>query len=275
MKYFFFKKRNILPGFIPTFTFTFFYLSLIVLIPLGVLILNSHGVTWEQLTNILENPRVKAAFYVSFGISFLAGLISLFFGIIIAWVLVNYRFPGRRLLDGMIDLPFAMPTAVSGITLAALYARNGWIGQFLHGIGVDVAFTPLGILVALIFISFPFTVRSLQPVLEELDKEMEEAAACLGATRWQTIRKIIFPQLVPAILTGFTMAVARALGEYGSVIFIAGNIPYVSEILPLLIIIKLEQFDYQGAIVLAVAMLIAAFILLLAIKVCQRIFVKT
>lgn len=250
------------------------YLSLIVLIPLSGLILKSTQMSWSQFVEIITAPRVLAAFRISFGLSILAGVISGIFGLIAAWVLVRYRFPGRRLLDAVVDLPFAMPTAVSGITLATLYSQHGWIGSYLHSIGIKVAFTPLGILVALIFIGFPFIVRAVEPAIQELDKEMEEAAACLGATRGQTMRKIIFPQLSTALMTGFAMAVARALGEYGSVIFIAGNIPYFSEIVPLLIVIKLEQFDYTGATAIAVTMLLASFLLLLVINVFQVIFRK-
>jgi sulfate transport system permease protein len=270
----FIKPKTILPGFVPSFSFTFFYLTIVVLIPLGGLILRSTEMSWDQFVEIVTSPRTVAAFKVSFGISFLAGVISAFFGMIIAWTLVRYRFIGRRILDAVIDLPFAMPTAVSGITLATLYSEKGWIGQFFNEVGIKVAFTPLGILLALVFISFPFVVRALQPALEEMEKDMEEASACLGATRWQIIRKVIFPQLLPALLTGFSMAVARALGEYGSVIFIAGNIPYITEIVPLLIIIKLEQFDYPGAIALAVTMLSASFILLLIINFIQVILKK-
>jgi sulfate transport system permease protein len=266
------RKKSIVPGFVPTFSFTLFYLSLIVLIPLGGLILNSTRMTWDQFYETITTPRALAAFRISFGLSFLAALISAFFGIIIAWVLVRYRFPGRRLFDAIIDLPFAIPTSVSGITLATIYSEKGWLGEHLASLGIKVAFTPLGILLALIFIGFPFLVRSVQPAIEEIDREVEEAAICLGASRWQTIGYVIFPQLTPSLLTGFIMALARALGEYGSVIFIAGNIPFISEIVPLLIVIKLEQFDYQGATALAVAMLTASFLLLLSINLLQMLF---
>ena len=265
------KPRSIVPGFLPTIGITLTYLSLIVLIPLAGLVLKSSAMSGKQFLAIITEPRVIAAFKISFGISILAGVVSSFFGLITAWVLVRYRFPGRRILDAVIDLPFAMPTSVSGITLATLYSEHGWIGSYLHEIGIKVAFTPLGILLALIFIGFPFIVRGVEPALHEMDKEMEEAAACLGASRGQTIKKIIFPQLTPALIAGFGMAVARALGEYGSVIFIAGNIPYVSEIVPLLIIIKLEQFDYLGATAIAVTMLAASFVMLLAINLFQVI----
>jgi sulfate transport system permease protein len=266
------RTKSIIPGFAPTFAFTLFYLSLIVLIPLAGLILHSTKMTWDQFMDTITAPRVLAAFRISFGLSFLAAIISAFFGIIIAWVLVRYRFPGRRILDAIIDLPFAIPTSVSGITLATLYSERGWIGEYLAQVGVKVAFTPLGILLALIFIGFPFLVRSIQPAIEEIDREIEEASACLGATRWQTIWLVIFPQLTPSLITGFAMALARALGEYGSVIFIAGNIPFISEIVPLLIVIKLEQFDYQGATALAVTMLMASFVLLLSINLFQMLF---
>jgi sulfate transport system permease protein len=263
--------RSIIPGFLPTMGITLAYLSLIVLIPLAGLVLKSTEMSLSQFLTLITDSRVLAAFKISFGISILAGLISSFFGLIVAWVLVRYRFPGRRIIDAVIDLPFAMPTAVSGITLANLYSEHGWIGSFLHQLGIKVAFTPLGILVALVFIGFPFIVRGVEPVLHEMDKDMEEAAACLGASRAQTIKKIIFPQLTPSLIAGFTMAVSRALGEYGSVIFIAGNIPYISEIVPLLIIIKLEQFDYLGATALAVIMLLASFVMLLIINLFQVI----
>lgn len=262
-------KKKLLPGFIPTLSFTLFYLSLIVLIPLGGMILHGMSMTRDQFLEIITGERVLSAFKISFGISFLAGIISAIFGLVIAWVLARYQFPGRRLLDAVIDLPFAMPTAVSGITLATLYSEHGLIGSILMKGGIKVAFTPLGILLALVFVSFPFIVRTLQPALEEIEREIEEAAACLGATRFQTIKNIIFPELLPSLLTGFSMGVARALGEYGSVIFIAGNIPYYTEIVPLLIVIKLEQFDYPGAIALALAMLAASLILLLSINLIQ------
>jgi len=246
---------------------TLFYLTLIVFIPLSGLLFNTLQMNTSQFLSLVSSPRVQAAFKISFGLSLMAGAISIFFGTIIGWVLTRYRFPGRRVLDAIIDLPFAMPTSVSGITLAALYSEQGWIGSYLNQFGIKVAFTPLGILLALIFVGFPFVVRAVQPALEEIEPEVEEAAACLGATRGQTVRKIIMPQLTPALLTGFALAVARALGEYGSVIFIAGNIPMVSEIVPLLIVIKLEQFDYLGASALALLMLLASLGLLLFINV--------
>ena len=262
-------RPSILPGFGLTLGFTLTYLSLIVLIPLAVLFLNAAGVGGTKVWSELASARALAAFRVTFGIAFLAALINSVFGLVIAWVLVRYPFPGRQLVDSLIDLPFALPTAVAGITLATLYAGNGWMGQVLAPIGLKVAFTPLGILVALIFVSLPFVVRTVEPVLRNLDREVEEGAALLGANRWQIIRHVILPPLLPATLTGFTLAFARALGEYGSVIFIAGNVPRVSEILPLLIVIKLEQFDYAGATVLAAMMLTVSFVLLLAINVLQ------
>lgn len=264
--------KSIIPGFAATFSFTLLYLSLIVLIPLGGLILHSTMMTWDEFIQTISAPRAIAAFKISFGLSILAAIISAIFGIIIAWVLVRYRFPGRRILDAIIDLPFAIPTSVSGITLATIYSERGWIGEYLSYLGIKVAFTPLGILLALIFIGFPFLVRSVQPAIEEIEKDIEEAAICLGANRWQTIRLVIFPPLTPSLLTGFAMALARALGEYGSVIFIAGNIPFISEIVPLLIVIELEQFDYKGATALAVTMLAASFLLLLLINLFQLLY---
>jgi sulfate transport system permease protein len=262
-------RPSILPGFGLTLGFTLTYLYLIVLIPLAVLFLNAAGVGGAKVWSELTSARTLAAFRVTFGIAFLAALINAVFGLVIAWVLVRYPFRGRRLVDSLIDLPFALPTAVAGVTLATLYAGNGWIGQVLAPIGLKVAFTPLGILVALIFVSLPFVVRTVEPVLRNLEREVEEGAALLGANRWQIILHVILPPLLPATLTGFTLAFARALGEYGSVIFIAGNVPRVSEILPLLIVIKLEQFDYAGATVLAAMMLAVSFVLLLAINVLQ------
>jgi sulfate transport system permease protein len=263
------RQPSILPGFGLTLGFTLTYLSLIVLIPLVVLFLNAAGVGGAKFWSELTSARTMAAFRISFGIAFLAALINAVFGLIVAWVLVRYEFPGQRLVDSLIDLPFALPTAVAGITLATLYADNGWMGQILAPIGVKVAFTPLGILVALIFVGLPFVVRTVEPVLRDLDREVEEGAALLGADRRQIIWHVILPPLLPATLTGFTLAFARALGEYGSVIFIAGNVPRVSEILPLLIVIKLEQFDYAGATLLAAMMLVICFVLLLGINMLQ------
>lgn len=260
------KKHTVLPGFDLALGFTLLYLSFIVLIPLSAAFLKTFTMTWPAFVEAVSTPRVVASYKLTFGASLGAALINAFFGLIVAWVLVRYDFPLKRLIDALVDLPFALPTAVAGIALTALYAENGWIGQFLP---FKVAFTPLGVFVALTFIGLPFVVRTVQPVMEDLHKETEEAAATLGANRWQTFVHVIFPVLSPALLTGFALAFARALGEYGSVIFIAGNMPLVSEITPLLIITKLEQYDYQGATAIAVVMLVAAFALLLAINALQ------
>jgi len=263
-------KNNVLPGFRLTIGYTVFYLSLIVLIPLSALVFKTAGLTWGEFVATVSSPRVLASYRVTFGAAFAAAAINAVFGVLTAWVLVRYRFPGKRLVDALVDFPFALPTAVAGITLATVYAGNGWIGSLLEPKGIKVAYTPLGIVVALTFIGMPFVVRTVQPVLEELDAELEEAAACLGATRWQTIRRVIFPTLLPSILTGFALAFARAVGEYGSVIFIAGNMPNVSEITPLLIITKLEQYDYAGATAIASVMLGASFLVLFAINLLQK-----
>ena len=257
------KRHSVLPGFDLALGFTLLYLGFIVLIPLSAAFLKTFTMTWPAFWDAVASPRVLASYRLTFGASFLAALFNAFFGLIVCWVLVRYEFPFKRLIDALVDLPFALPTAVAGIALTALYAKNGWIGQYLP---FKVSFTPLGVFVALTFIGLPFVVRTLQPVLEDLHKEIEEAAATLGASRWQTFSKVIFPILTPALLTGFALAFARALGEYGSVIFIAGNLPMVSEITPLLIITKLEQYDYQGATAIAVVMLVAAFVMLLAIN---------
>jgi sulfate transport system permease protein len=264
------KKHNVLPGFGLTIGYTILYLSLIVLIPLSALLFKTAGLTWEQFAATVSTPRVIASYKVTFGAAFVAAVINAIFGVLTAWVLVRYRFPGKRLVDALVDLPFALPTAVAGITLATVYSGNGWLGRLLEPRGIKVAYTPLGIVVALTFIGLPFVVRTVQPVLEELDVELEEAAACLGATRWQTIGRVIFPTLLPAILTGFALAFARAVGEYGSVIFIAGNMPNVSEITPLLIITKLEQYDYAGATAIASVMLGSSFLMLLAVNLLQK-----
>ena len=264
------KQPSVLPGFGLTLGFTLTYLGLIVLIPLGALVLNAAGAGIEVWQETLASPRVLAAFRVSFGTALIAAAVNAAFGVIVAWVMVRYTFPGRRLVDSLIDLPFALPTAVAGIALTALYAGNGWLGQFLEPLGIRIAFTPLGIVVALIFIGLPFVVRTVEPVLQDLDAEVEEAAATLGARRWQAFCRVILPAILPALLTGFALAFARGLGEYGSVIFIAGNMPLVSEIVPLLIVIKLEQYDYAGATVVGTAMLAASFLLLLAINLLQR-----
>ncbi|WP_207477970.1 sulfate ABC transporter permease subunit CysT [Arenibaculum pallidiluteum] len=264
------KRPSILPGFGLTLGITIAYLSLVVLIPLAALAANAAGLGWSGFWNAVLTPRVLAAFRVTFGTSLAAGLINAVFGLLVAWVLVRYEFPGHRIVDALVDLPFALPTAVAGIALTALYAGNGWIGGLLEPMGLKVAFTPLGIVVALTFVGLPFVVRTVQPVLQDLEAEQEEAAAVLGAGRLQTFLRVILPAILPALLTGFTLAFARALGEYGSVIFIAGNLPMVSEIVPLLIIIKLEQFDYAGATAIGTLMLMASFALLLAINLLQR-----
>ena len=263
------KQPSVLPGFGLTLGFALFYFSLIVLIPLSGLFIKTSTLTWGQFWHTVTEPRALASYQLTFGASLAAALINGLFGAIIAWVLVRYRFPGRSLVDALVDLPFALPTAVAGITLTAIYASNGWIGRYLEPLGIKVAFTPLGVLVALTFIGLPFVVRTVQPVLQDLDKEVEEAATTLGANRWQTFRAVIVPELWPALLTGIAMAFARAVGEYGSVIFIAGNMPLKSEITPLLIMTKLEQYDYAGATALGVVMLVASFILALAINLLQ------
>jgi sulfate transport system permease protein len=262
-------QRRVLPGFGLTLGFSLAYLSLIVLIPLAGLVLRSASISSEKFWSILKDPRVIASFKVTFGASFAAALINCVFGFIVAWVLVRYKFPGKKIVDAIVDLPFAMPTAVSGIALTALYASTGWIGKFFAPLGIKIAYAWPGVMVALTFIGLPFVVRSLQPALEEVEVEVEESAASLGAGRLQTFRKVIFPSLLPSLLTGFTLAFARALGEYGSVVFIAGNLPMKTEIVPLMIIIKLEQYDYTGATALATVMLVVSFVLLLTINMLQ------
>jgi sulfate transport system permease protein len=264
-----FVQPSALPGFGIAFGYTVVYLGLIVLIPLAVLALRASNLGLAGIWEVATDDRVFAALRVTFGISFAAALVNVVFGVLVAWVLTRYDFAGRRLLDAAVDLPFALPTAVAGIALSALYAPNGWIGGLLAPLGIRVAFTPLGIAVALVFIGLPFVVRTLQPVLEELDKEIEEASATLGATRRQTLWRVVLPPLLPAILTGFALSFARAIGEYGSVIFIAGNIPYVSEIAPLLIVQKLEENDYAGATAIAAIMLLISFAVLLVINLLQ------
>ena len=264
------QQRRTLPGFGLSMGVTLTYLSLIVLLPLSALVLRAFDNGFLFWWHTVTAPRVLASFRLSFGASFAAAALDLVFGTIAAWVLVRYRFPGRRFVDALIDLPFALPTAVAGITLAAVYAGNGWIGQFLEPLGLKVAFTRLGVFVALVFVGLPFIVRTVQPVLQDLDKGYEEAAASLGASRWQTFRQVLLPTLMPALLTGFTMALARSVGEYGSVIFIAGNMPMVSEITPLLIVIKLEQYDYVGAAGIGTGMLIVSLLLLLVLNGLQR-----
>lgn len=260
------KHNSVLPGFTPALGYTIFYLSLIVLIPLSAVFLKTSLLTWDEFWATVTAPRVMASYRLSFGASLLGAVINAVFGLLVAWVLVRYRFPGKRLIDAFVDLPFALPTAVAGIALTAVYSANGWLGSWLEPHGIKVAFTPLGVIIALTFIGLPFVVRTVQPVLEDLEAEAEEAAASLGANRFQTFVNVILPSLWPALLTGFALAFARAVGEYGSVIFIAGNMPMVSEITPLLIITKLEQYDYSGATAIAVVMLVISFVLLLAIN---------
>ncbi len=257
---------RVLPGFGLSLGYTLGYLSLIVLIPLAAVFFKAGSLGFEHFWDAATSPRVLASYRLSFGASLIAAAINAVFGLLLAWVLVRYSFPGKRLVDALVDLPFALPTAVAGIALTALYAKNGWVGSVLEPLGIKVAFTPLGVLVALVFIGLPFVVRTVQPILEDLDTEYEEAAVSLGASRWQAFQHVVFPTLFPALLTGFALAFARAVGEYGSVIFIAGNIPMVSEITPLMIITKLEQYDYAGATAVAVVMLIFSFILLLIIN---------
>ena len=264
-----FKQHSILPGFNLALGFTLLYLSLIVLIPLSAAFIRTAELTWPEFWTIVTTPRVLASYRLTFGVSFAAALVNAVFGLLVAWVLVRYHFPGKKIVDALVDLPFALPTAVAGIALTALYSSNGWIGQHLEPLGIKVAFTPLGIFVALTFIGLPFVVRTVQPVLEDIEAELEEAAATLGANRWQTFTRVIFPVLFPALMTGFALAFARAIGEYGSVIFIAGNMPMISEITPLLIVTKLEQYDYTGATALSVVMLVISFILLLIINLLQ------
>lgn len=264
-----FKQHSILPGFNLALGFTLLYLSLIVLIPLSAAFIRTAELTWPEFWAIVTTPRVLASYRLTFGVSFAAALVNAVFGLLVAWVLVRYHFPGKKIVDALVDLPFALPTAVAGIALTALYSGNGWIGQHLEPLGIKVAFTPLGIFVALTFIGLPFVVRTVQPVLEDIEAELEEAAATLGANRWQTFTRVIFPVLFPALMTGFALAFARAIGEYGSVIFIAGNMPMISEITPLLIVTKLEQYDYTGATALSVVMLVISFILLLIINLLQ------
>lgn len=258
--------RRVLPGFNLTLGFAVLYLSLIVLIPLSALVFKTFTLSWEAFWAAVSSPRVLASYRLTFGASLFAALVNVVFGLLVAWVLVRYEFPGKKLADALVDLPFALPTAVAGIALTALLAGNGWVGQYLEPLGIQLAFKPGGVVVALIFIGLPFVVRTVQPVLEDAEKELEEAATCLGATRWQTFRHVIFPAIAPALLTGFAMAFARAIGEYGSVIFIAGNMPMVSEITPLIIIGKLEQYDYAGATAVALVLLVISFLLLLLIN---------
>lgn len=260
------KTNNILPGFNLSLGYTLLYLSLIVLIPLSAAFIKTTELSLHEFWAVVSAPRVVASYKLTFGASLIGALINAVFGLTTAWVLVRYTFPGKKIIDALVDLPFALPTAVAGIALTAVYASNGWIGGFLESHGIKVAFTPLGIIVALTFIGLPFVVRTVQPVLEDLEAETEEAAASLGANRWQTFVKIVLPAIWPALLTGFALAFARAIGEYGSVIFIAGNVPMVSEITPLIIITKLEQYEYASATAIAVVMLVISFLLLFAIN---------
>ena len=264
------KKQSVLPGFGLAMGWTVFYLCLIVLIPLSTIFMKSASLGWSGFWQVISSPRALASYRLSLGASLIAALINGFFGMLVAWVLVRYRFPGRRLLDGLVDLPFALPTAVAGIVLTTLYSQNGWIGGQLARIGIKVSYTPLGVIVALTFIGLPFVVRTIQPVLQVLDVGVEEAAASLGAGLWQTFRRVILPEVLPAWITGVTLAFARSLGEYGSVVFIAGNMPMRTEITPLLIMIKLDQFDYAGASAIALAFLVVSFSLLLLVNVMQR-----
>ena len=261
--------KRVLPGFNITLGFTLFYLSLIVLIPLSALIFKTFNLTWDQFVTAVSSPRVMASYRLTFGASFIAALVNAVFGLLLAWVLVRYEFPGKKIVDALVDLPFALPTAVAGISLTALLASNGWIGSLLEPYGIQLAFNRYGVVIALIFVGLPFVVRTVQPVLEDVEKELEEAATCLGATRLQTFGHVIFPTIAPALLTGFAMAFARGVGEYGSVIFIAGNMPMVSEITPLIIIGKLEQYDYAGATAVATVMLAISFVMLLVINALQ------
>ena len=263
------RAARVLPGFHLTLGFALFYLSLIVLIPLSALLFKTFTLTWDQFVAAVTSERVMASYRLTFGASLIAALVNVVFGLLVAWVLVRYEFFGKKVVDALVDLPFALPTAVAGISLTALLASNGWVGELLEPWGIQLAFNPKGVVIALIFIGLPFVVRTVQPVLEDAEKELEEAASCLGASRWQAFRHVIFPTIAPALLTGFAMAFARAIGEYGSVIFIAGNMPLISEITPLIIISKLEQYDYAGATAVAVVMLVISFVLLLVINALQ------
>ncbi|MBQ0822721.1 sulfate ABC transporter permease subunit CysT [Microvirga sp. HBU67558] len=263
------KQASVMPGFGITLGYTLIYLSLLVLLPLGALIAKASGIGLSGIVAVAAEPRVATALWTSFSISLVAAAVASLFGLLVAWVLTRYDFPGRRIVDAIVDLPFALPTAVAGIALAALYAPNGWVGSFLEPLGLKVAYTPLGIFVALVFIGLPFAVRTVQPLIAESERELEEASALLGASRWRTVWSILLPPLLPGVLTGFALAFARAVGEYGSVIFIAGNLPYVSEIAPLLIVIKLSEYDYTGATVIATIMLAISFAALLVINLLQ------
>ncbi|WP_025692346.1 sulfate ABC transporter permease subunit CysT [Paenibacillus zanthoxyli] len=263
-------RRGVLPGFGLTMGYSILYLSLVVLIPLAALLFNSTGLTFGEIWSVATDPRVLASYRVSLTTSAAAALVDGLLGLLLAWVLVRYRFPGKRIFDALIDLPFALPTAVAGVSLTALYSGNGWIGSLLEPLGLKVAFTPLGISLALMFIGIPFVVRTVQPVLEDLERDTEEAAATLGAGRWRIFRKVLLPELIPPLLTGFALAFARGIGEYGSVVFISGNMPMRTEIAPLLIMSKLEQYDYAGATAVALLLLLISFLMLLVINMLQR-----
>ncbi|MBQ4899595.1 sulfate ABC transporter permease subunit CysT [Paenibacillus sp. Marseille-P2973] len=269
------SKRGVLPGFGLTMGYSVLYLSLVVLIPLSALLLNSTGLTWAKFWDVATDPRVLASYKISFLTAAAAGLIDTVLGLLLAWVLVRYDFPGKRLFDAMIDLPFALPTAVAGVSLTAIYSQNGWIGSLFEPLGIRLAFSPIGITLALMFIGIPFVVRTVQPVLQDLDAEVEEAAATLGASRFRTFRKVVLPELLPPLLTGFALAFSRGIGEYGSVVFISGNMPMKTEIAPLLIMSKLEQFDYAGATAVALLLLLISFVLMLLINSLQRRVRKT
>lgn len=265
-----FRQHSVLPGFKPAMAFTLFYLLLIVLIPLSGLFFKTAEMTWTEFVNAISSERAVNAYKVTFGCTLIASAINVVFGLIVAWVLVRYSFPGKKIMDALVDLPFALPTAVAGIALCAIYAQDGWIGQFFTPFGIKISFTRIGIILALVFVGLPFIVRTVQPVLEDMDAEVEEAGASLGANRRQIFFKILLPQITPAMFTGFAMSFARALGEYGSVIFIAGNMPNLSEIVPLIIVIKLEQYDYSGATAIAVVMLLVSFVILFIINMLQK-----
>jgi sulfate transport system permease protein len=265
-----FRQRSILPGFGISMGITLFYLALIVLIPLSAVFLKTASLSWHEFWSLATEPRALASYRLSLGASLVSALLNLVFGVLVAWVLVRYSFPGKRVLDSLVDLPFALPTSVAGISLTALYSRNGWLGRPLEAIGIEAAYSRLGIVIALTFVGLPFVVRTVQPVLEEMDREMEEAAASLGAGRRQIFTRVILPTILPAVLTGFAMALSRAVGEYGSVIFISGNMPMRTEITPLLIVTKLEQYNYAGAMAIAVVMLVTSFLMLLIINMLQR-----
>ena len=263
------QRSRVLPGFGLSLGFTLAYVSFIVLIPLSAVFIKSFGIGWDGLWEILTSERILKSLQLSFSAALIAATVNVIFGLLLAWCLVRYSFPGKRIVDALVDLPFALPTAVAGIALTSLYAKNGWIGQYLEPLGIHVAYTPLGITLALIFIGLPFVVRTVQPVLSDIETELEEAASALGANRWQTISKVILPILFPALLTGFALAFARGVGEYGSVIFIAGNMPYKTEIAPLMIISRLEEYDYAGATTIAVVMLVLSFAILFVINLLQ------